>query len=464
MYPSALADNCLQAGPIYSISTTNPSKLYKLSLGLDSAESDLLLTLDRVLWDIALTPSGKLFAVGPATPYKRGYYEIYEIDACNGIVTSTGIVQPNQEYLNGMNYDPNSGKIIIQGPPLYFFDPETYRMDDDLGPVGALSTGDDPDQWCGNSFGDMATNPCDGLVYASLGDKSKRDFDPNTNYCSVCTTRYGSILALIDTANGVVDQYAGCVTVDDDSDIEGEAKLEVERVYGLAFDSLGRLIAGTRSTSELHVVDTASGDSIVFDVVPSENDLSQAYVGTNGFASVQTVDICQELPTCENLEAEASEGVGVPVCDVALQQTYCVLESQLKDPVALAENINRQQAQRQEAGKGKGGKGESKKSRRRTNQKLQQQNAATYRHPTKGGTTRGGTKMRIRGLKGEIEDDNVFDLGGGDDVEFQLGCCPHIADSDKQDDRPKYCDSGKGKGGKGGDGKGKGGKGKRQRD
>ena len=189
-----LADPCLRCDRIYGLTPRQ---------GLWEIDPDTLtarfLSDPPGLPDLAIDWSGRMFVPGA-----------FELSACDGTLSPAGFQPGNGQ--GGHLLEPG---LFGQGPPL------TRLEAGSLTTVGG-AVGPAPPDWCGDSTGDVAMRPSDGLLYSTVDcDARCRD----------------DVLQVLDPETGQVLREVGCV-------VSAETGLSYGHVLGLAFDHRGRLWGG----------------------------------------------------------------------------------------------------------------------------------------------------------------------------------------------------------------------------
>jgi hypothetical protein len=227
--------------------------------------STLLGSMPENMFDLGMASDGRLFGIS-------GGGAIYELSTCDG--TGTNIAS-TFGFSNGMGGDLASTDLFLQGPPLERFD--TVGLG--ITTVGGAAGGGPP-FWCGTSSGDIAHDPVSGLLYSSLVA------------CAGCA---GDALMIIDPLTGGGLAQVGCIV--------DAAGAPLFAVYGLAFDSAGRLWASLGNPDPaIWLVDTTTA-------VATRVPISGGYDCSFGLASLPCPAVVDE--GCEPL----TQGFWKRVCE-----------------------------------------------------------------------------------------------------------------------------------------------------
>jgi hypothetical protein len=248
---SALVDPCLECGAVYS--GGGSGTLYKLDVA--GGTSTFIAALPEAMFDIAISSDGQLYGIG-------GSGTLYRITTCTGTAIPIGA----GFGVNGLAGANTGATLFGQGPPLVSIDPATSGTT----LIGG-SIGPSPPGWCGGSSGDLTQDPVTGVLYSVLG-------------CGGCG---GDRLVSIDPATGNEIADLGCIH-------DAVSGVGYSGVFGIAFDSNCRLVAGDVFGPYILVIDPTNAAAV-------QEPITGGYVETYGFASIQCGPCAGATPTCEPL-------------------------------------------------------------------------------------------------------------------------------------------------------------------
>lgn len=262
---NALAASCVQCDLIYAVDCN----FGLWTIDADAGSATFIGVTPDFMFDVAVTPDGRMFSIDSSA-------NLWELDSCtaggsivkpglagNGLATLVapapfapfGPARPRAAKSPRSSPSSTGGvaALYAQGPPLTRTTLDgTYTTTDVGGAIGAPT----PPFWCGVSGGDLAQHPATGVVYSTL----------------TCPDCAGDMLVTLSPSTGEVVSVIGCLV--------DTASVAMTAVYGLAFDSQGRLwgVQGDDLRAEILRIDPATA-------VATHVPISGGFACGNGFAT-----------------------------------------------------------------------------------------------------------------------------------------------------------------------------------